>query len=41
MRNYIEQKMKDAKPIDTESPIIQQEEEEEEITEDPTKVNSK
>jgi hypothetical protein len=43
MRNYIEKKMKDAKPIATEPPPIQQEQEQEreQVTEEPTKVNHK
>jgi len=39
MRNYIEQKIKDAKPIATEPTPIQ--EEEEELTDESTKVNNK
>jgi hypothetical protein len=43
MRNYVEKKMKDAKPIVTETPPIEEEEEEEEeqVTEGQLKVNDK
>ncbi len=41
MRNYIEKKMKDAKPIATEPPPIEQEQEREQVTGEPTKVNNK
>ncbi len=41
MRNYIEQKIKDAKPIEIELPTIQQEEEDEGVNEESTKVNNK
>jgi hypothetical protein len=42
MRNYVEKKMKDAKPIVTETPPIEEEEEEEEqVAEGPLKVTDK
>lgn len=36
MRNYIEQKMKDAKPIPTQAPPVQQQEQEEDEEEEQT-----